>query len=258
MMTAGDASAVKGVRGGRPHFRPTSIDNLVIWLRADLGVTLVGSGVSQWADQSGNGNHVAQASSGLRPTVGTLAGQAAIQFTAASNQFLDGAIAGLSGGGDLFAFCVMEWTDLAATPAIAWELYGSGGNRSAYFIHIAPDVFCRVMATGNPNGSETFFQDVTTGAHIYGTVHTTGGRVFVHDNRPQPASDRTATTQAMHAPTNLRLGRLSGGSILYPLGGKVSEFVIYSRCPDIAQYDALQTYFSERYGITIADGGLPS
>lgn len=40
----------------------------IAWYRADLGITLVGSKVSAWADQSGNGNHLAQSTDALRPT----------------------------------------------------------------------------------------------------------------------------------------------------------------------------------------------
>jgi hypothetical protein len=39
-----------------------------LWLRSDLGVTLNGTTVSQWNDQSGNGNNVAQASEIRQPT----------------------------------------------------------------------------------------------------------------------------------------------------------------------------------------------
>lgn len=38
------------------------------WYRADLGITLVGSKVSGWDDQSGNGNHLTQTIDALRPT----------------------------------------------------------------------------------------------------------------------------------------------------------------------------------------------
>ena len=46
--------------------------NNVLWLRADMGVTTVGPAVTNWADQSGNGNNAtspsvaAAASAGLR------------------------------------------------------------------------------------------------------------------------------------------------------------------------------------------------
>lgn len=40
--------------------------NLVQWLRADLGITIV-TGVSAWADQSGNGNNAIQATGTAQP-----------------------------------------------------------------------------------------------------------------------------------------------------------------------------------------------
>lgn len=52
-------------------FSPISISGCVLWLRADLGITLNGSNVSAWADQSGTGDankNVAQASAPSQPT----------------------------------------------------------------------------------------------------------------------------------------------------------------------------------------------
>lgn len=41
---------------------------LVLWLKADAGVTADASGfVSAWADQSGNGNHATQPADGFKP-----------------------------------------------------------------------------------------------------------------------------------------------------------------------------------------------
>lgn len=51
-----------------PRFNPSTVSNLKLWLRADRGVTLNGSTVSNWADQSGNNNHATQATAGNQPT----------------------------------------------------------------------------------------------------------------------------------------------------------------------------------------------
>lgn len=47
---------------------PASFSGLVLWLRADLGVTQSGGAVSTWADQSGSGNDVIQSNSLYQPT----------------------------------------------------------------------------------------------------------------------------------------------------------------------------------------------
>lgn len=54
---------------GQPKkkFSPRQLSGLTVWLRADLGVTLNVSAVSTWNDQSGNTNHVTQATSSKQP-----------------------------------------------------------------------------------------------------------------------------------------------------------------------------------------------
>lgn len=46
--------------GDFKEFTPLDIFGLLDWHRADMGITLVGSKVSAWADQSGNGKHLTQ------------------------------------------------------------------------------------------------------------------------------------------------------------------------------------------------------
>jgi hypothetical protein len=53
---------------GGPPFTPASLPGLVAWYRSDLGITLNGSTVSAWADQSGNGHHLTQGTGAQQPT----------------------------------------------------------------------------------------------------------------------------------------------------------------------------------------------
>lgn len=47
---------------------PTNVAGCQLWLRADLGIT-IGTGVSQWNDQSGNSNNVSQGTGVSQPTL---------------------------------------------------------------------------------------------------------------------------------------------------------------------------------------------
>jgi Concanavalin A-like lectin/glucanases superfamily len=73
-------------------FSPTSLAGLVLWLRADLGVSLNGGKVSAWADQSGNGNNAQQASSANQPsfnaTAPSLNNSPTLSFVTANANFL--------------------------------------------------------------------------------------------------------------------------------------------------------------------------
>jgi len=51
----------------RQPFSPSQLTTLFGWYRADLGVTLNGSTVSAWADQSGLGNHLGQTVGAQQP-----------------------------------------------------------------------------------------------------------------------------------------------------------------------------------------------
>lgn len=48
-------------------FSPVNVGDLSVWYKADAGVTLNGSTVSGWADQSGNGRHLIQSTATKQP-----------------------------------------------------------------------------------------------------------------------------------------------------------------------------------------------
>lgn len=68
-------------RRGAATFSPSSLTNLRGWYKSDVGITIA-TGVSQWDDQSGNGNHLVQATGGAQPVVTAAAinGRDAITF----------------------------------------------------------------------------------------------------------------------------------------------------------------------------------
>ena len=53
--------------GSGPSFDMTTISNLVLWLKAGVGITSSSGLVSQWNDQSTSGSHAVQATAGYKP-----------------------------------------------------------------------------------------------------------------------------------------------------------------------------------------------
>jgi hypothetical protein len=79
--------------GGAAAWTPASLSGLKLWLDASVSgsITLSGSDVTQWDDQSGNGNNVVQATSARRPTysaTGFNGSKPGITCVAANSQFL--------------------------------------------------------------------------------------------------------------------------------------------------------------------------
>lgn len=68
---------------GTPAWTPKQLPNLTQWLRSDIGITLNGATVSNWADQSGTGNDATQATGAKQPTytAASLNGYAGLTFT---------------------------------------------------------------------------------------------------------------------------------------------------------------------------------
>jgi len=54
--------------GNTGGFLPSKLEGLVMWTRYGSGITITGSGVSQWDDVSGNGNHLLQGTDAFRPS----------------------------------------------------------------------------------------------------------------------------------------------------------------------------------------------
>lgn len=66
-------------------FSPSNISGLSLWLKADAGVTLSGSNVTAWADQSGNGNNATARTGNATLVSSVINGKPVLRFDGASN-----------------------------------------------------------------------------------------------------------------------------------------------------------------------------
>jgi hypothetical protein len=86
------ATIVSPVAGKKiPAWVPTDISGCVLWLRADMGLTLDGSNVAAWADQSGNDNDAVQATPARQPAYSAIGGPnglPAVDFVRANGRHL--------------------------------------------------------------------------------------------------------------------------------------------------------------------------
>lgn len=89
--------------GNRNAFSPLALPGLLLWLRADQGVVLSGANVTDWKDQSGNGNHVSQSVSGSRPVFAGngVGGKPTIDF--AGGKFLENTVTSLGLAGSAYS-----------------------------------------------------------------------------------------------------------------------------------------------------------
>ena len=69
-------------------FSPANLSGLSLWLKGDAGITLSGSDVTAWADQSGNGKHATPLTES--PTLTTISSKSFVSFNGI-DQALSGA-----------------------------------------------------------------------------------------------------------------------------------------------------------------------
>jgi len=64
-----EAGADRAAGDGAPDADPPAVaEGLLLWLRADLGVTESSGAISEWSDQSGNQLHARQVEAARQPT----------------------------------------------------------------------------------------------------------------------------------------------------------------------------------------------
>ncbi len=225
--------------------------SLVAWYRADLGISL-GTGVSAWADQSGNGNNFVQATGAQQPTQGTVDGKPALVFS--GTQALTGPTTFPSGakscyvvfqlsatpGSGLFDSLVTLYTGSLWTELLLSNISGAYTNVT----------FEADFASGNGVG---WNPTLDTSKHIIGVTYNGG-------TNTSPASYtgwEDGSVQTIIASS--ALGRTAGD--LSSIGGRVSslnvisagfvgsiaEIILTNNVISGAQATTLQAYLTGRY-----------
>jgi len=189
-------------------------DGLLLWLRADRGVTEANGGVSIWTDQSPNHADALQTASNLRPVLvkDGIAGHPALEFDGADDYLrLPDGFADFSKGVSMFAViqastanacaAITEFSNAAEVDDLSFDLYmgsisyevfnsvQSGGNfvfdapQQIGVVH-RPDLSLQVRRNGGSEGENQFDLPVTVtrtqnfvGRTLYADCTTFSGRI---------------------------------------------------------------------------------
>jgi hypothetical protein len=210
-----------------------------VWLRSDLGISLDGSGnVSAWADQSGNGNTVSQASSGQRPAyapTGGPLGTPALVWPALGNSLL------LQKTG--YADALLKDVFIVATPATI------PGSTNGYMIDFGVNVSALFSAPGS-------VVQAYNGTLLGGPGIVSGVPFVLEEQLTSPGGVATLTVDGTASDTG-SLGTATGTSLTignYDLGGNgfsgsICEVIVFPALLTTAQRTNVLTYLQIRYGI---------
>ncbi|MEM7297823.1 MAG: hypothetical protein AAF391_06115, partial [Bacteroidota bacterium] len=233
--------------------------NLALWLDASNGVTLNGSTVSQWADQSGNGNPASQATADAQPVfqAGDLNGNPTFLFDG-----VDDVLEGEGGFHTIEYFVVTE-------PS---EIYNSGTSTGSV-IGFANGTFARlglgpssgliddevVTHSVNTNGYRGAFTSTTVNLNqpvIINTrddgAGTTGVEIFFNGADSLDNETTGAGGYSLLTDVDYDIGDELEATPRFPYSGAIGEVISYSSRLGNDDRRDVATYLAIKYGITLS------
>lgn len=228
-------------------FTPKSISGLTLWLDATQGVTLTGSGVSTWADQSGNSRDFTQTTAAQRPTyTATLNGLSVLTFSnAASSALTRTGIANADYGSTNGAswWIVYRCSELntytladLGGAADGIDVFQSLGSGLSY-----PGQFRSARANGLAIGLPS------TGTVLYGHVVDVSGNKHAYRRQSVERTSTTVAYSAWMSATNKTWSIGVGGA---GFSGDIAETLIYSRPLNATEIASVESYLTKKWGIT--------
>lgn len=210
-------------------FNPIALGNLKAWYKADAGVTLNGSTVSAWADQSGNGYNLSQATAANQPTFvsNSQNGLPAIQFDGTNDILSIATGSNITVGNDVTFYIAWKKTTAAF---INWILYDGASTA--------------ITAQNNANawaGAANVVASAMANNTWYsrsGTLKTTGGfSGSIYLNNVLAGSVTPGST-------NWNLFRSLGSTDYGLVYGTIGEILIFNAIHDSTTRAEMQTYLS--------------
>lgn len=191
---------------------PLGYPDMLSWHQFNKGITVTGQGVSQWDDQSGNGNHLKQSVDDDRPTK---EGDGSITFDGVSEHLVQDTYAVSS---PITSYVVLDLAD----PAVEFTAGIIGSGSSAGFIVTRSSAGNTVAVRGEVG--DAIFIARTTGQYTVIASVQDGANTFIS----QAANNTTGTTNSVsHAGFGLG-ARFIYSSLSSFCEMQVKELIIYN------------------------------
>jgi len=238
-----------------PPIEPDAISGLILWLKANSGVTLDGSNVTGWADQSGNGNDAYVLNSGEEPEFASniINGNPALSFNGTGQvlQIDDAASLDISA---LSVFIVCAKDGNGQQNDVLFIKNGNTENDQAVY-GLVPYSSGNWKASyddgdGWSDHDPGFSINNDNNFHIIG-YHVNASSSYAFQDNLSPNNTNAAGT----IPTtdgSLQIGGYNqsfgnpSGEFFY---GKISEFILYNNVISQSDRTGLLSYLNNKYAI---------
>jgi hypothetical protein len=233
------------------------LNGLAVWLRADAGTVINGSGLSQWMDQSGNNRNATQSTGASQPTLvnGVINGRPVVRFDGV-NDFLtfNLPVNGLStmslllvaantqnqnGGESGSERAALFWNETAGWGTVFLTPFQSSVNSRFGTTQVENrNNYLRPVSSGSSFTLSTAIKNGTTDSlYVNGTqVLNTGGKL------PTIAGCQSVAN----------VGRGYDNDTFF--AGDIAEILIYNRALTITERQQAEQLLINKYGLTAAAG----
>jgi YD repeat-containing protein len=241
-----------------PATIPTS--GLGLWLKSDTGVSVSGTAVTGWADQSGNNRTASQGTSANQPALVTnaLNGKPAIRFDG-TNDFLQATmpISGLQGL-TLFVVSAVRDADAPTGPQNATLFWPETAAWGVTYLGAFQGRVNGRMGAGQTNNNLLYTRPSNIGSGYTRTslLHDgPTGTDVLYINGAAVLTQTGKLSTIRHVQNTLWLGQ--GLSSTY-FNGDIVEVLVYTRTLGAADRQQVETYLRQRYFPAVAGRGQGS
>jgi len=255
--SSSSSSSVSSSSSSTPAIPLTGLD---LWLKSDTGVTLAGSQVTQWNDQSGNSNHATQGSSSLRPLLVTnqLNGYPAIRFDGIDDYLQVNGIGTLPTGIDkpMSVFVVTKRTSALAQNTAWLSWYSS--NIGDYQSYVGPLGHEGGQYQSRKRDSAGIFKGAgpagttTINSFIYCSVVWSGTTASIWEDgvlQINAGDINLGSTFVDRAVIGALFFNYNGSNKLYHLQGDIVEMLVYDSALNTTDRQAVEAYLATKYGL---------
>ena len=217
--------------------------SVALWLRANSTDITIATGVSAWADRSGNGNHVAQGTGALQPAyiASGINGKPVVRFVAASGTVLTKATSTIVPGGPHSIFVVAKWNSFAG----AFNGLVGVGAATSTTVGNKTDIGTAWFGGGG------FTTPATASALALSTVYRIG-KTSTNAVATQGYVNGAASGSPVGNNYTAASSALVVGGYVHPtasITADIGEIVILSRVLSAAEITQLDGYFRSYWGL---------
>lgn len=223
-------------------FLPSDLSALEVWLEADSGITLNGSNVASWTDQSGNA-HSASASSSVQPAyvASAINGLPGINYT--SGKLLNDTASAM---GDMTVFVVGKVDAAAAATYLALASWGASYQPDLYLQSAGGGNYFHAVQWGSSVANSTGLSTPRNVPFLYQTtIDAVGKTIRSRLNAAEAAGNPYSAAGVGTTPTGFTIG--TDGPDQYT--GIIAAFLVFRRKLTTAETQQVESYLALKYGL---------